>query len=339
MSSSNKRRTLRLRPVNFAPVEKMAFTTIGHGAETTKFRTVPPGCVLVVAAKSGNSMPSTTGDNLQLKLMDINNRQIILDPLNNQKQIYDLFGAVTIFKEGDIYPEFEYDLLEYMGYRRAILGNGDRPRMLDARVSVSGAVAIDSSNPVVPRLQNSIVSRIMFDEGYANLPEDAVDPLEMSQKFINTPIFLVGGNVPNVGKIMKTVDPRVASTTLDNFSVLNPDAKAKILSLDISKFFQFSNLPSRDWIRHTIQNLLDGFEQYKRRPILDSTLTIQNFLETIGRKCRITQGELFNVGGSGVYYNFVCRVRTNRNGALKQRIAEAEGHRKSLVRAKFTKAG
>ena len=271
--------------------------------------------------------------------MDIKNRHIILDPLNNQKQIYDLFGPVTIFKEGDIYPEFSYDLLEYMPLRRAILGEGNMPRLLDARLSVSGTVAIDSVYDVEQRLMDSIKARIMFDEGYPNLPKGAVEPLEMSDTLINTPIFLVGGLLPNVRKIMKKVDPRVASTTLDEFSVLNPDAREKILELDLVNFFQFSNLPSADWIRHTIQNLLDEFEQYKRRPILDSTLTIGNFLEMLGRRCRISQAELFNVGGSGVYYNFVCRSRLNSTGSLKQRISEAEGHRKSLVRAKFTGAG
>ena len=49
---ASNRHTRRLRPV-----EKVAFTTIGHGLETPQFRSVPPGCILVVAAKSGNAMP------------------------------------------------------------------------------------------------------------------------------------------------------------------------------------------------------------------------------------------------------------------------------------------
>ena len=287
-------------------------------------------------------MLSSISDPLQLKLMDIHNRQYVLDPTRHQREIFDLFGPVSIFKAGDYYPEFEYTLLEYMPPRRHVI-EGDEGsgvvRRYGARVSVSGVIVIDSQTPVDPHLVDSIEGRIMFDNEYPNLPDDAVVPVDIEDEFLNKPLLLVGGRVPDIARITKTVPPEAAATQLDEVSILNPDVIRKLSRLDLPNFFRFSDIATSDWCRARVDEYLEPFAEPKRRPIIKSTFTVKSLLEYLSRKSSITQQQLFAAGGPGVYYNFVCRVRTNGNRGIKQRIAEAEGHRKSLVRAKFGSNG
>lgn len=321
----------------------MAFTTLGHGSENSYYKKVPPGCILVVAANSGNSMLASKGDPMQIKLMDINNRKYILDPLNYQREIFDLFGPVTIFKPGDYYPEYTYHLLEYMPPRKFVMeDNNGEPvlRSFPTKVSVSGLIGIESVHPVDPHLVDSVMSRLMFDAGLPNMPNNAVIPQELPDEMYNMPLLLVGGKVPNIAKIIKTVPSAVAKATLDDISELNPEALKIIEELDFPNFFRYSSLPSMDWVNATLTDFLRRFETPKQRTIIDSTYTIKSVFEYLGKKSLISQQELFATGGSGVYYNFVCRVRENSpRAAIKQRISEAEGQRKSLVRAKFTSGG
>ena len=335
---TNKRRTLNKlkgkRAINYSPVEQMAFTTIGHGFETSNLKKVPPGCILVMAANSGNTMLAKEGDELQRKLMDINNRTYVLNPSTYQREIFDLFGPVTIFKEGDFYPEMEYHLLEYMRPRKFVIEGEERS--FPAKVSVSGLIGIESTYPVDPHLVASIKGRIMFDEGYPNLPANATIPIELTDRLLYTPLLLVGGEVPNIARIIRTVPHKVANTVLDEVSELNPEAIQILSSLDLPNFFRFSSFPSSEWVNARLAGFLRLFETPKKRIIMDSTITISTVLEYISRQCIITQQELFSTGGSGVYYNFVCRTRANSPGAaIKQRVSEAEAYRKTLVRAKF----
>jgi hypothetical protein len=176
----------------------------------------------------------------------------------------------------------------------------------------------------------------MFDEGYPNLPANATIPIELTDRLLYTPLLLVGGKVPNIVRIMRTVPREVANTVLDEVSELNPEAAQILLSLDLPNFFRFSSFPSSEWVQTRLADFLSSFESPKKRIIMDSTFTISTVLEYLSRQCIITQQELFSTVGSGVYYNFVCRTRANSpDAAIKQRISEAEAHRKTLVRAKF----
>ena len=73
-----------------APVAPIAYTVMGHGNETAEYKTVPPGCILVVAASSGNSVNASIAIRNNLKLLDDKNRRYVLDPLNHKKEIYKL---------------------------------------------------------------------------------------------------------------------------------------------------------------------------------------------------------------------------------------------------------
>lgn len=275
--------------------------------------------------------------------MDVSNRQYVLDPTRHQREIFDLFGPVSIFKAGDYYPEFEYTLLEYMPPRKYLIEYGNEGRRFEqqypARVSVSGVIAMDSHTPVDPHLVDSIKGRIMFDQEYPNLPHGAVVPVDIEDEFYNQPLLLVGGRVPDIARITKTVPPEAAATQLDEVSTLNPDVVEKLLELDLPRFFRFSDIATSDWCRARVDEYLNPFTEVKRRPIIKSTFTVKSLLEYLSRKSTITQDQLFAAGGPGIYYNFVCRNRTNSDPGIKQRIAEAEGHRKSLVRAKFGTTG
>jgi hypothetical protein len=62
--------------------------------------------VLVVSAKSGDSVYRSTYLSNQLKYLDLTNQKAILDPAHHRAELFKLFGPVSIFTEGDEYPEF-----------------------------------------------------------------------------------------------------------------------------------------------------------------------------------------------------------------------------------------
>jgi hypothetical protein len=91
-----------------------AYTVMGHGnEEPTQIYKVPKGCTLIVAAHSSEPTILRRVLNNTIKLLYPENRSIILDPLKFKKDIFELFGSVAIYTEGEEYPNYTYQLLNY----------------------------------------------------------------------------------------------------------------------------------------------------------------------------------------------------------------------------------
>ena len=91
-----------------------AYTVMGHGNEEPRqIYKVPKGCTLIVAGHSSETAPLRAVLNKTIQLLYPENRSIILDPLKFKKDIFELFGSVAIYTEGEEYPNYTYQLLNY----------------------------------------------------------------------------------------------------------------------------------------------------------------------------------------------------------------------------------
>lgn len=85
-----------------------AYLILGHGAEGPKTGDrVPPGCTLVVEVHPG----LLNFRNFIDKYINNFEQNIYLDPIKNIDKILFHHKSVAIYKEGDIYPNFQYRLL------------------------------------------------------------------------------------------------------------------------------------------------------------------------------------------------------------------------------------
>ena len=91
-----------------------AYTVMGHGNEDpTQLYKVPKGCTLIVAAHSSEAARLRAVLTKTIQLLYPENRSIILDPLKFKSDIFELFGSVAIYTEGEEYPNYTYQLLNY----------------------------------------------------------------------------------------------------------------------------------------------------------------------------------------------------------------------------------
>jgi hypothetical protein len=116
MESLRQRRSLDPARLTGANHPTTAFVMMGHGAELPIIKIVPKDCIIVVQVHSGevNSLPEGFFTNF------LNNREKdkFLDPITNYKYIVDTinlrrvyYTPAAIYREGDEYPDFSYDLL------------------------------------------------------------------------------------------------------------------------------------------------------------------------------------------------------------------------------------
>lgn len=333
-----------------ASVPPIAYTLMGHGNETAEYKIVPPGCILVVQASSGNTVSATTGVENTLKLLDDRNRRYVLDPLNNKREIYRLFGPVTIFTEGDLYPEFSYSLLSYYNDLELEDERGRLGRY--AAFKTSGATRILPAVPVNPLLTQSlendyrVLNQMLDNEMVPDVPQVQTGAIKIrliNEDFLKIPMLLVGGRTLNLKKIRETDPNRIAEMFKTTPTELHPEAEAVIRRLNLSYLFKFSDALSDvklSSVHAYIKRDLEDFKLIRPRPTLvdmDVRDYIQMFL--VDDLLDLTQEGLFKKGGPGVYYNFICRSRgasTTNPFKLKasnlQRISEAATHRGEFIR-------
>ena len=108
MAALEALRKRKIEPV--VPRSSAAYLIGGHGSEDEPPFIVPEGCVIVVPTQMGRL---TTGPEVQRNINALCSLSsyTIMNPLGNVKKIIQAFGSVAIFKEGDKCPGFSYTLL------------------------------------------------------------------------------------------------------------------------------------------------------------------------------------------------------------------------------------
>jgi hypothetical protein len=322
-------------------VPPVAFTVLGHGSEKPEYKIVPKGCILVVPTVSGIGAKTIVSITNNLILMQMANRDFILDPLRYKKELHAMFGPLTIFTEGEQYPNFEFKLFGFYNARALQPGN-KRPSL----IRQSGFVRINRGEPVNPFLINTLLSdRSVFtgkNTHYRKSP-GIVKVRALKDEEFDTPVHLVDGLVPDVsiydGLKAKEIKTRFKGSIL----TINPEAEAIINRLNLPELLTFSNGLEEKftsaWLTKIVDNDLEYFRESK--PINSwAGVTVGTYLdELLSEEFVITQEELFEHAGKGVYYNFICRnISQNQQAnpfklgvAEMHRISEAETHRKGFL--------
>ena len=86
-----------------------AYLIGGHGSEGRGTFIVPPGCIIVVKAKTGYATAMYDRDKGFLKLSP----EVLNDPITNYPLLHKTFGSLAIYKPGDRCPNYSYTLVSY----------------------------------------------------------------------------------------------------------------------------------------------------------------------------------------------------------------------------------
>ena len=86
-----------------------AYLIGGHGSEGRGTFIVPPGCIIVVKAKTGYATAMYDRDKGFLKLSP----EILNDPIVHYPLLHKTFGSLAIYKSGDQCPNYSYTLVSY----------------------------------------------------------------------------------------------------------------------------------------------------------------------------------------------------------------------------------
>ena len=332
-------------------VPPVAFTVLGHGLEKPEYKVVPKGCILVVPTASGQGTKASVSITNNLILMQMANRNFILDPLRYKKELYEMFGPVTIFTEGDKYPNFRYKLFGFYNLR-AIQPDSKRPSLLRQ----SGFIRINADESVNPLLVDTLLSdRSVFtgkNTHYRKSP-GIVSIRTLTDEEFDTPIHLVDGELPDLTKYAGLNDKEINTRFGGSILTINPEAEAIINRLNLPELLKFSNgfedKFNPAWLTKILADDIIYFK--KSKPInswvdvtvgiyLDELLSEEDFV--------ITQEELFERAGKGVYYNFICRNMSQNTPSANpfklgiaemHRISEAETHRKGFLHDVLSGAG
>ena len=317
--------------------EQKAFLMMGHGSELKEYKKVPKGCVLVVPTKSGETVVQRTFSSNQLKFLDSANRNAILDPTHHKAELFKLFGPVSIFTEGDLYPEFYYSLFNYHPSRSYVNPRTGLQKQTTASAFLSGIVMLEGDAPAEPLLIESIRHMSSGHEEFKKTPKPGtVIPRRFHEQLLATPLFVAD---EPVDREMNTSERK--RLYKDIITRLNPEAANSIRKLRLPELFKFSSIPTADSVDERIKEDLEDCSVERPRPVSIST-TVGDYIQEILPEENMTssQEEVFELGGPGVYYNFVCRSMTPNSEptpfklttAAMHGIYEAESRRKTVVR-------
>ena len=141
LKNLRERRHLDPNRLTGASAPKTAFVMMGHGGELSDMKVVPPGCILVVEAHSGEL--TRVGKLFPAIFNDPNNANF-LDPVKNYKYINDFLikqmpsknkTSLAIYREGDIYPDFNYHLLSYWDSKDDNIGQKNSFLLMDSGIA------------------------------------------------------------------------------------------------------------------------------------------------------------------------------------------------------------
>ena len=366
-----------------------AYLIGGHGIEDEPPFIVPKGCVIVVPTQMGRS---TTGPEVQKNINALCSlsSHVTINPLNNIKEIIRAFGSVAIFKEGDTCPGFMYILLgcsasptcEYDYMRKGYTYSVQCPDLDQCRANFSGVMNLSTDgrecldtitfkqyslhyffqmNPTpINIIFNKIVEYFGFLYGYSVYPTPQrvsqavkeltlVNLLDDYDEFLESPICVLlrkQGVIDTGGKHLgPTIE--ISDSELVQMGVTP-------LYIDCFKAFNLI----RDTTKMNISDeALQLIIKFAHKSI---------YLPVEKSIIHVTQEELCSKL-PGVYYNFVCRFKSdispyiyklnenNRNHQalnynkinlsgpgllrknalhkfLRERVGEAEIYRKKYIR-------
>lgn len=338
------------------PVPRVAYTMMGHGYEETGHNTVPPGCILVVASKAGEEVYSANTIENNLKFISHENRQYIFDPLNYKQAIHRLFGPVTIFTEGDMYPSQTYKLLGIYPNQKLTDPAKGTLRKYTA-FKTSGITRIDSDEFNETNLMRKLDQDYTYMTDFNKGLMPSIPSYNRRTSFriygdhvLRTPLLLLDGQVPdrNTMSALKAMSSEELESTYGTTPTqLNPLAERIIRSINLPELFTFSNaIVSRQSINSYLETDLANYKTQRPRPH-SIRMDVEEYIEDMFVEDNLvfTQEQLFQMGGPGVYYNFVCRTidetkYTPNPFKLKesnlQRISEAFTHRKAFYKNVFS---
>ena len=325
-----------------------AFLIMGHGSELKEYKKVPKGCVLVVPTKSGEPVVQRTFSSNQLKFLDSANRTAILDPTHHKAELFKLFGPVSIFTEGDLYPEFYYSLFSYHPSRSYVNPRTGLQKQTIASAFLSGIVMLEGDAPADPLLIESIRHMSSGHEEFKKAPKPGtVIPRRFHEQLLATPLFIADEPVNRLSLKGRPEGSQEMNTSerkrlyKDIITRLNPEAANSIRKLRLPELFKFSSIPTADSVDERIKEDLEDCSVERPRPVSISK-TVGDYIQEILPEENMTssQEEVFEMGGPGVYYNFVCRSMSPNSEptpfklptAAMHGIYEAESRRKTVVR-------
>jgi len=341
-----------------ASVPPIAFTIMGHGIETVVYKVVPPGCILVATANAGDTVSSRSAIQNNLKLIDMKNRDYILDPLNHKKEIYKLFGPVSIYTEGELYPDFSYTLLSYYKDLK-LTDTATRRKGRYTIFKTSGITRIENKLPVDPllidRLNNdyTFMSTVFESEIVPQIPRNKFGGFSIySNNILNYPLLFINGRVPNLEKIKALSDDELESIFKNTPTQITNEAYRIIRDIKLEDLFKFSNAIdslSQSSVRKEIHDDLRLYSEIKPRPF-SIEMNIQEYIDFFLADdfLDFTQERIFKEAGPGVYYNFVCRSipkNDEKVGKFKlktsnlHRISNAMTHRRVFMHNVLEGAG
>lgn len=319
-------------PVKKTNVPRVAFTVLGHGLEKPEYKVVPKGCILIVPTVAGVGIKKLKAIEYNLSLMQMENRNFILDPLTYKKEIYSMFGPVTIFTEGEQYPNFKYVLFGFYPSREVVLKSGTKIKT-PAFFSQSGLIRIHGQEPVNPLLIDTLKSDESFITGKNKHLQDIpgiVKIRNMTDEEFDTPLYLVDGALPDISKYSELTDTEIEERLKGHAISMNPAVEAIFNRLNLPELLKFSNGVKFNsaWLAKIIAEEIEFFKTVAPN---DSWiyLTVGTYIdELLSNMFVITQEELFEQEGSGIYYNFVCRGITQDNAPENPfKLGVAELHR------------
>lgn len=263
-----------------------------------------------------------------------------------------MFGPVTIFTEGDEYPNFNYRLFGFYNTRvTRKKSNSKIPSLLRQ----SGFVRINGNEPVNPLLINTLLSdKSVFTNKnihYRKIP-GIIKVRTITDEELDTPIHLVDGVVPDIRKYSGLNGREIKEHFKGSMLTINPAAEVIINRLNLPELLKFSNgLEDKFnsvWLTKIIADDIEYFKEIK--PINTWVdVTVGLYLdELLSENFVITQEDLFEMAGKGVYYNFICRNISQNNPPVNpfklgvaemHRISEAEIHRKKFLHNVLSGAG
>lgn len=319
-------------PVKKTKVPRVAFTVLGHGLEKPEYKVVPKGCILIVPTVAGAGIKKLEAIQNNLALMQMENRNFVLDPLSYKKEIYSMFGPVTIFTEGDLYPNFKYVPFGFYPSQVVLTKSGKKVK-ISSFFSQSGVIRIRGQKPVNTLLIDTLKSDESFLTGKNKHLQDIPGIVKiriMTDEEFDTPLYLVDGELPDISTYSELTDTEIEKRLKGHTITMNPAVEAIFSRLNLPELLKFSKGGgfNSDWLAKIIAEQIEFFKTVVPN---DSWiyLTVGTYLdEILSDMFVITQEELFEKEGRGVYYNFVCRKITQDNAPVNPfKLGVAELHR------------
>ena len=192
-----------------------AYSVYGHGSEVKGSKgIVPPGCILVVKAHSGELTYNAPGHGK--RYTDIFTNKDFLDPISNIKLLLKTYGSIAIYREGDYYPDFYYNLVNVTFDAKQTTG-----KKIEGMMSLSGLVSIP--------LDNSLSSENVIEDakGFYDIKGE-----DFTQDFLKD--LFIASAVPTPEQASQLIDKHRRKS---NIELVRELTKSPIMKIKQSEIF------------------------------------------------------------------------------------------------------